>query len=303
MSSTIFKYPLDLLGTSINNKVIDEAHTIGSSRARLFASDYGPFFGNSVVLHDGVTGRELIVGTDYKLRHPYREARERTGQAVYAVVQITNPEVSTKILFTAQLVGGEFSFSTFAIRQAIEEIVNDDRPVFWGDLVGVPSQFVPAPHLHSAYDLYGMKYVVEAQYDIAAAIREGDVGSRELLLGQIKERFDIMQRLYDAMTANAKLIVDEYIQLAPGASKDFDLRALVSGDPDNYRYLDAGVTARVKNPSSTSPTSGKYIDFPGALTVALTPEGILTIVNYYTTTLDIYVGVRVPRLVFMPVTP
>lgn len=184
MADIIFKYPLDLLGTSPANKVKDEAHPIGSTRMRLFASDYGPFFGNSVKLVDQATGYVLQSG-DFKLLHPYREARERTGQAVYAVVQILNPTLGPVILFTAQMVGGEFSFSTYAIKQAVTEMLSDDRPVFYGDLIGIPAQFVPAAHLHSAYDLYGMKALVESNYDISSAIREGDLASRQLLLTQI----------------------------------------------------------------------------------------------------------------------
>lgn len=189
MADTIFKYPLDLEGTSINNKVIDEEHTIGTTRRRIFAADYGPFFGNSVVVKDAVTGKELKAGDQYKLVHYYKEAAEASGQAVYAAVRITDPSVSNQILFTAQQVGGEFSFSTYAFKQILEEMANDDRPVYWGELIGVPSQFVPAPHLHSAYDLYGLKYVVESNADIAAAIREGDVASRTLLLTQIEKKF------------------------------------------------------------------------------------------------------------------
>jgi len=189
MADTIFKYPLDLLGTSATNKVIDESHTIGSVKGRIFVADYGPFFGGSVILKDGVSGRTLVANTDYTLVHHYREATARTGQAIYTAVRIVNPNVSTTILMTCQYVGGEFSFSTYALKQAIEELMNDDRPVYWGDLIGVPAQFVPAPHLHSAYDLYGMKYVVEAQVDVANAIREGDAASRALLLKQIQDKF------------------------------------------------------------------------------------------------------------------
>lgn len=189
MADTIFKYPLDLLGTSIANKVIGEAHTIGIRTGRIFCADYGPFFGNSIVLVDGVSGRTLLPNTDYNLVHYYREASERTGQAVYAAVQIVNPTVSTSILMTAQMVGGEFSYSTYALLQALEALQSDDRPVKWGDLIGVPSQFASAPHLHDVYDLYGMKYLIESNYDISAAIREGDTGSRQLFFEQANARF------------------------------------------------------------------------------------------------------------------
>lgn len=192
MSSTIFKYPLDLLGTSKLNKVTDEEHTIGALRGRMFAADYGPFFGGSVIVKDAVTGRELVPLVDYTLVHYYREASLAAGQAVYTAVRIINKAVSTRILLTAQMVGGEFSYSLYAILQAIEDLMDDDRVVAWGDLIGVPSQFVPTPHLHSAYDLYGLKYLIESNYDIAAAIREGDGASRQLLLDQIRKKLSLI---------------------------------------------------------------------------------------------------------------
>lgn len=202
MADTIFKYPFDPLGTSPTNRVLEEAHTIGALRARMFAADYGPFFGSSVIVKDAVSGRVLLPVQDYVLVHYYREAGMATGQAVYAAVRIINPDVSTQILFTAQMVGGEFSYSTFAIKQAIQDLMNDDRPVHWGDLIGVPSQFVPAMHLHSAYDLYGMKYLIESNYDISAAIREGDVNSRQLLLDQVRQKFGDLDNFMLAMATN-----------------------------------------------------------------------------------------------------
>lgn len=190
MVPVIFKYPLDLSGKSPNNKVQDEAHTIGAVRGRLFASNYGPFFSDSVVLVDGVTGRQLVPKVDYDLAHYYHEAAVRTAQGVYAAVIIKNPDVSTSILFTAQMVGGEFSYSYFAIKQAIEALQNDSRPIYWGDLIGVPSQFNPAPHQHSIYDTYRWEHMVWATNDVAAAIREGDAASRALLLSQIQDKLD-----------------------------------------------------------------------------------------------------------------
>lgn len=190
MTETIFKYPLDLSGTSVDNRAIDEAHTIGATRARIFATDYGPFFGSNVIIKDAISGNVLQPNIDYYLVHYYREASEAAGQAIYAAVRIVNPDVGTEILITPQYVGGEFSYSTFAIKQAIEGLLVDNRPVYWGDLVGLPSQFVPTPHLHSAYDLYGLKYLIESEYDIASAIREGDTASRQVLLDQMSRKFD-----------------------------------------------------------------------------------------------------------------
>lgn len=200
MSGTIFKYPLDLLGTSPTNKVSDEAHTIGALRGRLFAADYGPFFGSTAVVKDAVSGKELVPVKDYVLVHYYREASLASGQGIYTAVRIINPEVSTQILLTAQMIGGEFSYSLYAILQAIEDLTEDNRVVAWGDLIGVPSLFVPTPHLHSAYDLYGLKYLIESNYDIAAAIREGDTASRQLLLDQVRKKFTEVDAFTMALT-------------------------------------------------------------------------------------------------------
>lgn len=190
MTDTIFKYPLDLLGTSPTNKVIDEAHTIGLTRGRIFPSNYGPFFGSSVTVVDAVTGKELVPNDQYVLVHYYSEASNRTGQAVYAAVRITDPDVATEILFTAQMVGGEFSYSTYAIIQAIEGLIDDDRPVAWGDLIGVPSMYNPTPHTHSIYETYRWEHMIWATNDVAAAIREGDTASRNLLVSQVQAKLD-----------------------------------------------------------------------------------------------------------------
>lgn len=186
--STIFKYPLDLLGTSPTNRVVNETHTIGATTGRLFAPDYGPFFGKSVTIVDTSTGRTLVPVDDYRLLHRYREASMATGDAVYAVVQVVNPTVGTELLFDGQYVGGEFSYSRYAIIQALEELQNDNRVIEWGSLVGVPSNFVPSPHVHGLNDLFGTKALVESNYEIASCIREGDTASMQLYLTQINTK-------------------------------------------------------------------------------------------------------------------
>lgn len=213
MSDTIFRYPLDLSGLSPDNKFIDESHTIGLTRGRIFATDYGPFFGNSVQIRDAVTNRLLVPREDFLLIHYYREASVAAGQPVYAAVRIINPDVSTEILVSGQYVGGEFSYSTYAIKQAIEALNNDDRPVYWGDIVGLPTHFNPAPHLHSAYDLYGLMHMIESQYEIAAAIREGDVESRQQFLDQARSKFGEIDSFCLELAGLYRVAAEELAQL------------------------------------------------------------------------------------------
>lgn len=229
MTDTIFKYPLDLLGTSPTNKVIDEAHTIGLTRGRIFPSNYGPFFGSSVTVVDAVTGKELVPNDQYVLVHYYSEASNRTGQAVYAAVRITDPDVATEVLFTAQMVGGEFSYSTYAIIQAIEGLVDDNRPVSWGDLLGVPSMYNPTPHTHSIYETYRWEHMIWATNDVAAAIREGDTASRSLLVEQLQAKLDEFGNTLDTEIASIRRELN-YVKVTSDTTMEINRRYLILND-------------------------------------------------------------------------
>jgi hypothetical protein len=199
----IFKYPLDLSGTSPDNKVVNESHVIGSRRGRLFAPDYGPFFNNTnLVLQDAVTGQNLLPNVDYKLIHLYDEATQATGQPVYAGVQIINPDIGTQIYFTGQYVGGEFSYSTAALKAMIDLLTGDDRPVYWGEIIGVPAYFNPTPHKHSIYETYRWENMIWAINDLGNAIRDGDTASRQLLVQQVTDKLlEFDDRLTSALEA------------------------------------------------------------------------------------------------------
>lgn len=171
---TNYKYPLDLRGDNPNNRAIAEAHSIGLVTHRIFIADHGPFFGNTIEVREVSTGRILEPTLDYKLVHSVREVQEITGQPIYQGVNIVNPDISTEIEIDLNYVGGEFSYSTRALLELLEGVNNDNRPVDWGGLLGVPSEFTPTPHLHSAYDLYAMKHLVASNMDVANAIREAN---------------------------------------------------------------------------------------------------------------------------------
>lgn len=174
---TIFKYPLDLTGTSSENRALGERHTIGVSVNRIFIPDYGPFFGNSLVVRDVQTGQVLTPVQDYRLVHTVREAQDITAQPVYHGIYITALDVSNDIEIDVNYVGGEYSYSVTTLYELVKEVLTDNRNISWGQLIGVPNEWVPAPHLHSAYDLYAMKHVVASVQDVAAAIREERVAA------------------------------------------------------------------------------------------------------------------------------
>ena len=64
-----------------------------------------------------------------------------------------------------------------------------------------PSEFNPAPHTHSIYETYGWEREVWATNDVAAAIREGDTASRNLLVTQLSNQFESFQEILNSNLA------------------------------------------------------------------------------------------------------
>lgn len=177
----IYKYPLDLTGINPNNLVMSEPHTLEGGAVRAIVPNYGAFFTEGLVIHDAATGLPLVKYDQYKAAQLYQEATEKTGKEVCAVIVITDPTVSSNIEITYQAIGGEFSYSVFALRQMLEDIDLDTYPVEWGSIIGTPDYFPPAPHLHDAGDLYGFEYLTEALEALRHAILTGDEAAHEEL--------------------------------------------------------------------------------------------------------------------------
>lgn len=201
MANLPFKYPLDLTSSSPENRVINEPHTIGAVRGRIFVPQGGPFYGNKTVIRDIDNNRDLVPRVDYYLIHYYEEAAERTNEPVYAAVRIVNRDVSTRVAISTQYVGGEFGYVYAAIVQAVRTLEIDGRPINWGDLVGTPSEYNPAPHLHDIRNSYNWNSVVDALDRIAVNILEGDVASHALLLDMINNKFEFYDQWRDEIIA------------------------------------------------------------------------------------------------------
>ena len=160
-SVPIIKYPLDLSGSNPTNLVLQEFHDIGPDTGRALVPQHGPFFTESLVIVERITGRVLTPHDDYMVLQPYQEATRRTGKPVSAVIYIHSKSVADEIYIDYQVVGGEFSWSIFAIKQLIEDLDLDNRPAHWNDVIGRPLLFPPTPHLHPLSDTFGFGYQLE----------------------------------------------------------------------------------------------------------------------------------------------
>lgn len=181
----IAKYPFDKSGTSQTNKVIGEIHEINSNQERAFVPLSGPFYTATMVITDMATGKPLVPVDDYVLVQPFQQAALRTGLDVQCVVWLKT-KTPSRVMLQYQVVGGEYSWNIQALVQMINDIIIDDRAISWGSIIGKPSGYPPAPHIHDIGDTYGWEYVVYQLEGIRNAILIGDEASHDELRRQIQ---------------------------------------------------------------------------------------------------------------------
>ena len=184
MSSTltrglILKYPIDPTAVNPNNKIVGEVHDLGVGINRAIVPNYSAFYSESLVVRVEDRVDPLVPNEHYIAAQLHADATASLNREVCMAVVIKDQNVMGKITLEYQTVGGDFSVSVDALRQAIEDEDLDERTVSWGDIIARPSAYPPAPHLHDIGDLYGFEYVVEALEALRAAILIGDEATHE----------------------------------------------------------------------------------------------------------------------------
>jgi len=94
MLFTPLKRPLDLKGTSELNRAVDERHAINSEPDRIFVPELGPFYKDSMIIVDVLSGKTLVEKDDYRLIHMVSKATDESNKEVVTVVYITNKTIS-----------------------------------------------------------------------------------------------------------------------------------------------------------------------------------------------------------------
>lgn len=182
------KYPLDLTGNAISNKVTDEPHTLPNLNYRIFAPKYGAFFSEAPSVRDAATNRSLVKGVDYFPAMLHTMATEQTGLEVHQIIVITDKTCGPDILFDGQMLGGEYSYNYDAIVQLIQRLDLDNRPVLFEAIIGKPTAWNPTPHLHDIGDVYGFEYMVGSLERIREAILLGAAPSTKAIYDYVNNK-------------------------------------------------------------------------------------------------------------------
>ena len=206
MTPVVIQYPLDLTGHSPDNLVTGERHGPCAAGNRVFVLDYGPFYSKGLVLRNANTNAVLTPNVDYKAVQTFIEPTLQTGKLVCSIIQIQPPAFGFEIECEYQVLGGDYSLSTSALENLIEQLEGDDRPVHWGQIIGKPNAFTPSPHLHDINDVFGWEYVVAALESVRQAILVGDPETTDDFYAYVDEKFgeamSALGELEDSLTAH-----------------------------------------------------------------------------------------------------
>lgn len=196
---TITRLPLDLSGKAVTNLRKNESRNVVRATGkvnRIIIPYFGAYYTDSMEVRD-VNGVLLKHRVNVEFTYHYEIFGQVTGKGVAAMVVITDPTLQGPFSITYQAVGGNFSLSYLELKDIIDYIATSDQKIKWEDIIDKPTAYIPAPHTHEWWQLYGMDSLVDALRRLAdkwATGTSGIVGSNS---GYYKDYLLQMQAALD----------------------------------------------------------------------------------------------------------
>lgn len=204
------RYPFDKSARSPNNFVQDEPHALITGRERrIVIPTYIPFYVESVIITDTLTNR-VLTKDDYLVADFSETIQRDTGKEVATTIVITNKNISDNITVSYQTVGGMYALSFGdVLKQQLDNLAKDKRPVIWDNIIAKPEFWPPAPHMHDIGDIYGFEYLVYAIDRLRQALLLGDTDKFGDIYNYIDKRLkdaDRLKDLLDYMVSEDKMV-------------------------------------------------------------------------------------------------
>lgn len=157
-------YPIDPTGISPSNRIIDETKVIMPpgqiTDASFFVPRVNPFFRSGLVIKQGT--RTLIENVDYQLVFRSVALSEHFEKELFGGVMLVNRYFEGTVTITYQVLGGDFQNDEYELLERLARISGAIRWVTYDQLIGTPSNFPPAYHMHDIEtDLVDMGDVVD----------------------------------------------------------------------------------------------------------------------------------------------
>ena len=199
------RYEEDRTGLNPNNLVAGEEHLLPVVGKRFLVTKRGPYFSESIIIFDKVSGRRLVPHIDFVCLQLEEEQTILSGKEVCSVVVILADDVTQAVLITYQAYGGWLSYSVTAVIEMIEALNLDEREIQWSQIVGIPDRLPPAPHRHPLSDIYGWHKLFPG----LGAIRDAIITGNQPLLDAFREGIQVeLDAIYVRISQTEQLIYD-----------------------------------------------------------------------------------------------
>jgi hypothetical protein len=191
------RFNLDLTGTNPDNRVLGEVHELAVKNYRSLAPIYGPYYTQSLEVYDATTNSLLVRDIHYKCLDVVGIPTAQSGKEICTVIVITNPSVSNSVRLNYQALGGGYERTFEAIKLLLDNLLSDQRPVSWPNILDRPTSFEPSNHLHRVGDVIGFEYMVAELERLKTAILLGDEIAHMEILSYIDTSISGLRQLLD----------------------------------------------------------------------------------------------------------
>lgn len=170
-------YALDLTGTLLANKIVDEPHTlteINSTPYDILIPDFSPFYLDNLVLKhvaDNGTVTPLTQGIEYVPCLPYAAATRSIGKPLYGGISINSMPLNGHIQITYQTIGGDWTADKSYVLTRLYEMIYNPRTAFWDTITNIQDLFPPINHDQSFDYVFGHQDLIDAVNSLISAVQ------------------------------------------------------------------------------------------------------------------------------------
>lgn len=169
-----YAYDLDQTGRHPANLIRNERHTItpqNRTPQNVLIPGYAPFFRESLIVTDMLTGLPLRENIDYTIEWPLNLSQYiENYRGLYLGIQFVDPEITGQFELQYQTLGGQWAINGVDIAQGLANAANDPRTTTYDEILGKPIKLTPIEHVHSIKDFVGFDDVVQAIIALKVAI-------------------------------------------------------------------------------------------------------------------------------------
>lgn len=255
MPPPVIRYGLDPTAVNPDNLVMNEKHVLANRRIRAISPVEGAFYGENVIVSEDSSGRILTKGIHYVPQEYYRTPSELYGKAVYGILLVIDPAVTSHITINYQVVGGIYSGTTDTLKHLLEQVRDDGTEFSFYDVVGRPDAYAPTPHFHSLDNGMKFEYIVHALERIRNAILWADSPA-------YNDIYEYIQNLLREIDARLKHQMDSFITpLLYEFKKNFTKATIGLGHVENLEIAtrEEGAKAGLPNTRINEFLERKYI--------------------------------------------